>query len=232
LRVARVSASPGTAAPQMSSSGSARGSISPRAHVPRLGQPPSSCGPGSRARSAAIRDLPRSTRPLTHHAHPPTRDASALRSTLPTCAIPAQAGIQVRLRLCGVTACAPTQSHPHAAAGSTPILAVLRDPRFCLLLVFPTHVGRSGRGRYQKQRGCGACRPTLYERTAGRQSPAILTGGEPAYADRWQQTRHGFADVSCPFVAPAPPQVPSSHPQPTRDWSGMAQAYVRASMRG
>ena len=28
--------------------------------------------------------------------------------------------------------------------------------------------------------------------------------GEPAYAYRWQQTRHGFADVSCPFAVPDP----------------------------
>src|SRR5581483_10493335 len=115
---------------------------------------------------------------------------------------------------------------------SAPILAILWDPRLCVCLVFPPTWGGAAGAVTCKRRGCGACRPTLYERTAGRQSPAILTGGEPAYADRWQQTRHGFADVSCPFVAPAPPQVPSSHPQPTRDRGGMAQAYAHAGDRG
>jgi len=75
----------------------------------------------------------------------------------------------------------------------------------------------------------GAGRQGPYHCTFGDAAPAVphasnglpaasprssKPGGEPAYADRWQQTRHGFADVSCPFEAPGPRTSPSSWMRP------------------
>ena len=91
----------------------------------------------------------------------------------------------------------------------------------------------------------GAGRQGPYHCTFGDAAPAVphasnglpaasprssKPGGEPAYADRWQQTRHGFADVSCPFEAPGPRTSPSSWMRPAPG-SGCAE-HKRAKQRG
>ena len=62
--------------------------------------------------------------------------------------------------------------------------------------------GRNGEGRTVIIWGCGARRPTHHDWTASRQSPVIHARGRAGVRDRRQQTWHGFADVSCPIVAP------------------------------
>ena len=64
--------------------------------------------------------------------------------------------------------------------------------------------GRSGEGRTVIVRGCGARRSTHHDRTASRQSPVIHARGRAGVRISPAAGWHGFADVSCPIVAPGP----------------------------
>ncbi len=72
-----------------------------------------------------------------------------------------------------------------------------------VIIIVPPQ-GRSGEGRTVIYRGCGARRSTHHDWTASRQSPVIHARGRAGVRGSPAAGWHGFADVSCPIVAPGP----------------------------
>jgi hypothetical protein len=90
----------------------------------------------------------------------------------------------------------------HHLTNTTP-LAAHRTRGFASSHFSPS--GAERRGPYRSKFGDAALAAPRTTTGLPAASPRSSTpGGEPAYAYRRQQTWHGFADVSCPIVAPGP----------------------------
>ena len=92
-----------------------------------------------------------------------------------------------------------------ATATNTFGLAALRPEGLRHFLLFPLpEAGAERQEPYRLNLGMRRLPPHAHRMDCRPPVPGHPRPGESQRTNRWQQTRHGFADVSCPFEAPGP----------------------------